>query len=557
MNYLILVTAMLPVVILMYIIYKKDSLNPEPKEQLRKAFYWGVASCFLSFLLSGPFALIGLYSQEVKTLMDAFRISFFGAAIPEELAKFAVLWYFLRKNPHFDEKVDGIVYAACVSMGFAAFENIGYLFMNKDNFLSVGIGRAIFSVPGHLCFGIMMGYYYSLVKFYPNSKRHSTNRIMVLLVPILLHGLYDTMLFSFHALPPLLVLVMFATFLFFCVKMWKYAARRIEEHLARDMNSGSEEERNKSITEFRRLAKENPKVYESELGEVLAYMGDFYMEDERYEEAEAMYKEALEIYKRAELNSQHSYQVEKVKVLHNLGIVYFFGTGNYEKSRSVLKEAVQECYAMESSGLSDARLASVFDTMGQICLNAGYYDEARESFGHALDLYRKLSDKKSVASAMFAIGKAYSGMNRYGESRRWYDDTIEIYKELEVKQPDFLSNRLDTMNSKADSFLQEGCRVEYEEVQNEAYNCLVEYEHKHPGRYTEDMAMVKMRLGKFYYEAQNYELSRDALTKATSLFNSIENKTERAMKYNAEALALLAEMDGDTAPSLSELEQEE
>jgi tetratricopeptide (TPR) repeat protein len=237
--------------------------------------------------------------------------------------------------------------------------------------------------------------------------------------------------------------------------------------------------------------------------------------------------------------------------------VYFFGAGNYEKSRSVLKEAVQECYAMESSGLSDARLASVFDTMGQICLNAGYYDEARESFGHALDLYRKLSDKKSVASAMFATGKAYSGMKRYGESRRWYDDTIEIYKELEVKQPDFISNRLDAMNSKADSFLQEGCRVEYEEVQNEAYNCLVEYEHKHPGRYTEDMAMVKMRLGKFYYEAQNYELSRDALTKAISLFNSIENKTERAMKYNAEALALLAEMDGDTAPSLSELEQEE
>jgi RsiW-degrading membrane proteinase PrsW (M82 family) len=45
-------TAMLPIVVLMYIIYKKDSMQPEPKSQLRKAFYLGVLSVFLSFLLS-------------------------------------------------------------------------------------------------------------------------------------------------------------------------------------------------------------------------------------------------------------------------------------------------------------------------------------------------------------------------------------------------------------------------------------------------------------------------------------------------------------------------
>ena len=103
MNILVIATAMLPVVVLMYIMYRKDSIQPEPKEQLRKAFYWGVLSCFLSALMSGPFAAIGLFPQEVKTVMDAFRISFFGAAIPEEVAKFVVLWFFLRNNPYFDE----------------------------------------------------------------------------------------------------------------------------------------------------------------------------------------------------------------------------------------------------------------------------------------------------------------------------------------------------------------------------------------------------------------------------------------------------------------------
>ena len=242
MNFLVFATAMLPIVIFVFIIYKKDSLQPEPKEQLRKAFYYGVLSCLLSVLVSLPLGALGFFSDEVTSVLDAVRLSFFGAAIPEELAKYAVLWFFLRNNPYFDEKFDGIVYAACVAMGFAALENILYLFGNIDNFLSVGIVRAIFAVPGHLCFGIMMGYYYSLVKFYPNSRGYKKNRIMVLLVPILLHGLYDTMLFSVKTLPPIAVLVVFVVFLVFCIKMWKYASRRIDEHLARDLNSGNEKE---------------------------------------------------------------------------------------------------------------------------------------------------------------------------------------------------------------------------------------------------------------------------------------------------------------------------
>lgn len=404
MNLLIIATAMLPVVVLMYILYRKDSVKPEPKEQLRKAFYWGVLSCFLSFAMSGPFALIGLYPQEAKTVVDALRISFFGAAIPEEIAKFTVLWFFLRNNPYFDEKFDGIVYAACVSMGFAAFENIGYLFMNKDNFLGVGIVRAIFAVPGHLCFGIMMGYYYSLVKFYPNSKRHSTNRAMVLIVPILLHGLYDTMLFSIGTLPKSLVLVMFVAFLVFCFKMWKYAARRIEEHLARDVDFASEEERAKCLTEFRRLAKENPKIYESELANILATMGDFCREHGDVQKAEHLYLEALETYRRADATMHHSYKAEMAKVHTSLGTMYFADFGRNEDSKRAFSEAIHVHYAMGSNCQVDISLARVFCLLGDVYFQEKRYSEAKEKYANALDLFRRRADKEGMAVAMQGIG---------------------------------------------------------------------------------------------------------------------------------------------------------
>ena len=230
-NYIILLTALLPIVILIYYIYHKDKKSPEPTGQLVKAFLFGVLSVPLSFCMSIPLRQIGAYPAEATTISESISTAFFGAAIPEEIAKLFMLWLFLRKNRYFDEKMDGIVYAVCVSLGFAAIENIMYLFSNVETFLSVGIARAIFAVPGHFCFGILMGYYYSFAKFYP--KAPVKNKVLILVAPIIVHGLYDSILFIINVTPAISG-VLLIVFLVFCHKMWKYGSQRIEEHLMRD-----------------------------------------------------------------------------------------------------------------------------------------------------------------------------------------------------------------------------------------------------------------------------------------------------------------------------------
>ena len=166
---IILLIALLPIAILVFYIYHKDKKSPEPTRQLVKAFFYGILSVPLSFCMSIPLGLIGIYPADATSILESVSTAFFGAAIPEEIAKFIMLWLLLRKTPYFDEKVDGIVYAVCVSLGFAALENIMYIFSNEEAYLSVGIARAIFAVPGHFCFGILMGYYYSQAKFYPKT----------------------------------------------------------------------------------------------------------------------------------------------------------------------------------------------------------------------------------------------------------------------------------------------------------------------------------------------------------------------------------------------------
>lgn len=197
-----------------------------------KASLWGILSVPLSLCISIPLGLLGVYPAEATNILGSISTAFFGAAIPEEIAKFIMLWLLLRKNPYFDEKMDGIVYAVCVSLGFAALENIMYLFSNEEAYLSVGIARAIFAVPGHFCFGILMGYYYSLAKFYPKTPKK--NKALILVAPIIVHGLYDSILFIINVTPAISGILLIL-FLVFCHKMWKYGSKSIQEHLKRDL----------------------------------------------------------------------------------------------------------------------------------------------------------------------------------------------------------------------------------------------------------------------------------------------------------------------------------
>lgn len=260
MNYLLL-TALLPVVILLLYIYRKDKKQPEPIGQIVRAFLLGLLSAPLSFAVSVPSEMIGLYSEKVYTVMDAVRVSFFGAAIPEELAKLFILWIVLRKNKFFDEKMDGIVYAVCVSMGFAALENVTYLLSDVDSYIEIGVSRAFTAIPGHFCFGVVMGYYYSLAAF--ENKNKQRNRILTFVAPVIVHGLYDTILFatepvidSISTIDENVVLFvglsLTALFIYFCFKMWKFGSHKIKQHIAND-----KEDSKKAQEEFNDLFKKS------------------------------------------------------------------------------------------------------------------------------------------------------------------------------------------------------------------------------------------------------------------------------------------------------------
>ena len=196
---LILISALTPVAVLLWYIYRKDKVQPEPTKWLLKAFGFGVLSMFLSFVFSVPACLLlgmGMDANTYSSIREAFADAFVLAAIPEELAKLIMLWLLLRKNPHFDERFDGIVYAVCIGMGFAGIENVMYLIGGIDigSWIGTGIVRALFSVPAHFLFAVLMGYYYSIYHF--GIDRSTKIKVLILSAPIIAHGIYDGILMS-------------------------------------------------------------------------------------------------------------------------------------------------------------------------------------------------------------------------------------------------------------------------------------------------------------------------------------------------------------------------
>ena len=128
---------------------------------LMSLLIYGVIAALISIILEniGTKVLNSLMDQSTVgyTLVLAFAV----VAVVEEGAKFAMLKRRTWNDMNFNYRFDGIVYAVFVSLGFAAFENIGYVLGYG---LSVAPARALLAIPGHMCFGVFMGTFYGRAK---------------------------------------------------------------------------------------------------------------------------------------------------------------------------------------------------------------------------------------------------------------------------------------------------------------------------------------------------------------------------------------------------------
>ncbi|MDC0179837.1 PrsW family glutamic-type intramembrane protease [Pseudomonadota bacterium] len=169
----LLITVGVPLFIVFAIIYS-DKFR-EPTDLVIKTFFAGVIICFPAAELN-------------HLLIPSYEYSY-RAGFTEEMLKFLVLYFYIRPKSAFNEPMDAIVYGVLVSLGFATFENITYVYQGDfevDSF-SLAITRAVSAIPLHATCGIIMGYFFGLYAF-THSKQFLIKSIIL---PIGIHAIYN------------------------------------------------------------------------------------------------------------------------------------------------------------------------------------------------------------------------------------------------------------------------------------------------------------------------------------------------------------------------------
>ncbi len=177
------IASLIPALCLAAYVFFSDRVDKEPIPLLALLLALGGAAYLPAFALEklttrgfdklfAPFATFDLsgnatYSSRLAELGHGLLITVIGVALIEELTKWAVMFFITRKNKNFNCLFDGLVYGTFTALGFAIIENIRYAYIGGWDTLLL---RSITSVPGHLYFGIIMGYFFTMWRVYKTAK---------------------------------------------------------------------------------------------------------------------------------------------------------------------------------------------------------------------------------------------------------------------------------------------------------------------------------------------------------------------------------------------------
>ncbi len=185
----LILLAIAPVLTVIIFIYFLDKYEKEPVRQLIINFLLGavvsiVITTFLYVIIDIPLPL-----HNKTSIFEQFIKAFFVVGLCEEFSKYIIVRYYAQPHREFNEPYDGIMYSVMVSMGFAATENLMYVFQGG---METAFIRAFTAVPAHATFAILMGYFMGKAKF---AKNRVIINLSALLLAALFHGAYDFFLF--------------------------------------------------------------------------------------------------------------------------------------------------------------------------------------------------------------------------------------------------------------------------------------------------------------------------------------------------------------------------
>ena len=163
----------------------------------------------------------GLITKGVSSTFGGYlKEAFLWVALPEEVLKFLAFFIVILIFKKIKIPSDYVLMALAISLGFATLENsfYGIIYGYETTLL-----RSFTAVPAHACFGIFLGFGYSLFISKSTNLRLWVLAVITLLSVVIIHGVYDFFIIQQISenllLGSLLVLVLYIILSIYMVKL--------------------------------------------------------------------------------------------------------------------------------------------------------------------------------------------------------------------------------------------------------------------------------------------------------------------------------------------------
>ena len=215
-----LVLAVAPGIFWLWFFWRKDKFEREPASYIVRTFLLGAAVVL-------PAAFIENFLSVGEGVTDMMIVG-----VVEELGKFLAVYLYVYRKSEFNEVMDGIIYSAAASLGFASLENLFYIMEFGPGVI---VGRAILSTLGHVLFASFWGYALGL------KKITGKNTVFTgLILSMAAHGIYNALLTTEFLLSAVLVIV-------FMIILYRSMSGKIKKSLAMSPFTTTEDSRTGAV----------------------------------------------------------------------------------------------------------------------------------------------------------------------------------------------------------------------------------------------------------------------------------------------------------------------
>jgi RsiW-degrading membrane proteinase PrsW (M82 family) len=210
-----LLLGFIPMFVYAGFVYWLDRYEKEPKVLLGGVFIWGAIVAAGGAFFVNTILGVGVYLFTNSASFTELTTSMLIAPIIEESLKgMAVLVVFLVFTSEFDSILDGIIYAAITALGFAATENVyyiynlGYVKGQYDGLLAMAFVRNILVGWQHPFYTAFTGIGLAITRLNRNSGIKIAAPLAGWCTAIFLHSLHNTLAELLSGIPGLLVSTM-------------------------------------------------------------------------------------------------------------------------------------------------------------------------------------------------------------------------------------------------------------------------------------------------------------------------------------------------------------